>query len=203
MTNKTFIHAFGTNDKLKIENFCSTQTQNSLLVLDLILNCKGENPMYMDLNILRTNPMQNLKDYPISTRLFTVIKGAEYRNKKNRSNEENETIKWADIELAFEESRRQTVNFPPSRLSALYLADDNKFGIKNIKEMFGEMPIFRVEILNNLQIHKADVRWYEEYGKDYDIQYISNYWNGIAYDKDNPRWEYLLEGTINYIEQIK
>ena len=203
MTDKTFIHAFKPNDELKISNICSTGTQSSLFALDLFLKCKGKNPMNIDLDILRINPLKNLIDYPVSDRLSIVIKGAKYRHKKNRLDFEDEIIKWADIELAFEENRRKNINLPPSRLSALYLAEDNQFGIANIKRMFGGISIFRVEILNNIQIHRADVSWYEEYGKDYDEQYISNYWNGISYDEKNPRWEYLLEGTINFIEQIK
>jgi len=209
MTKKNFIHAFGSNDKTKKQNLFSTRTLSSLLQLDLFCEINvgnricGENPMHMDLNILKTNPLQNLKNYPVSQRLTTVILGAEYRKKKVRSVEEEDLVKWADIELAFEEKRRSTPNFPPSRLSALYLAEDSESGIANIKQMFNGLSIFRVEILNEYQIHKADVRWYEEYGNCYEVQYISNYWAGVPYDNENPRWEYLLEGTISFIEQIE
>jgi hypothetical protein len=96
------------------------------------------------------------------------------------TSEEQMLVKKADLEIEFERRRREINYGAPSRLSCIYLVDndiDGKFILQNMfVGTFKEPKIVEVDILND--------------------DCIVNYWAGIAFDAAHPSWEYLLEGTI-------
>ena len=47
----------------------------------------------------------------------------------------------------------------------------------------------------------ADRRWLDAYFDNKKEIYIKNYWEGKTYDKKKKRWEYLLEGAIEFIDK--
>ena len=113
-------------------------------------------------------------------------------------------LRVAELEIEFERVRRQVNQFLPSRLSAIYLANDNLDGRTMLKNMFYKKKknflIEKFKITHQMLFHKADYRWIEEYEKDKKEIYIYKYWLGIDYDSF-PSHEYLLEGQIEIQSQ--
>lgn len=104
----------------------------------------------------------------------------------------------AELEIEFERVRRKINKNLPSRLSCIFLAEDNIDGRLMLKNMFfrkTNIHIANVEVGVCLCNHKADSKWIEEYEKTNSIKSIENYWNGIHYD-NFPQFEYLVEGTV-------
>ena len=107
-----------------------------------------------------------------------------------------------DIEIEFEKIRREISPYAPSRLVAIYLAEDNYDGRTMLKNMFSKKTNFKivpVKITCNFLFHKADSQWITEYGKTGDKSAIENYWNGLLFNK-NPEFEYLVDGNIELID---
>lgn len=81
-------------------------------------------------------------------------------------------LRVAELEIEFERVRRQVNQFLPSRLSAIYLANDNLDGRTMLKNMFYKKKknflIEKFKITHQMLFHKADYRWIEEYEKDKD-----------------------------------
>lgn len=113
-------------------------------------------------------------------------------------------LRVAQLEIEFERIRRQINQLLPSRLSAIYLANDNFEGRTMLKNMFYNKKknflIEKFKITHQMLFHKADYRWVEEYEKDKKEIYICKYWLGINYDS-MPSYEYLLEGQIEIQSQ--
>jgi len=115
--------------------------------------------------------------------------------------EEADILERSDIEIKFEETRRQVNSIAASRLSCIFVASNEG----NIKRMINQNPnisIFEVSIPSAIRFTKADVRWYEEYCTNRDEKYIENYWNGIPFETDSDTWEYLVDGIIKVKDQI-
>ena len=115
--------------------------------------------------------------------------------------EEQKTVAKADAEIAFEGKRRELNYGAPSRLSALYLVDNDEYdGRRTLQNMFVNVfkrpKIIEVDIMNSFALTKVDVKWFDEYFINHDMTCIENYWNGVPYNEKHPTWEYLLEGTI-------
>lgn len=114
--------------------------------------------------------------------------------------EEAEILERSDIELKFEETRRQVNPNAASRLSCIFVADNDE----NIKRMFGRNPnisILEVSIPSAIRFTKVDVRWYEEYCRNHDEKYIENYWNGSPFSDGTNTWEYLVDGVVKVKNQ--
>ena len=104
----------------------------------------------------------------------------------------------AQLEIDFEKGRRKINEIYPSRLSCLYLAEDNYDGRTMLKNMFylkHNSHIAPVSISFQTQFLKVDSKWINYYEKTGDKLAIDNYWNGINFD-NFPEYEYLLEGQI-------
>lgn len=107
-----------------------------------------------------------------------------------------EKIKRADIELDFEQHRRQHYPEKVSRLTCIYLAERTAAGVNLIHSMLGpEVEILDVKISVCLSITKADVSWYDEYVLNPEQEYIENYWSGMQFS-EKETWEYLFDGCI-------
>ncbi len=116
--------------------------------------------------------------------------------------DEVEILERSDIELKFEETRRQVNPNAASRLSCIFVADNKE----NIKRMFSHNPnisIFEVSISSAIRFTKVDARWYEEYCRNRDEKYIENYWSGVPFMEDTNTWEYLVDGVVKVKDQEK
>jgi hypothetical protein len=105
--------------------------------------------------------------------------------------------KMGAVELAFERRRREVAPDAVSRVSCLYLADDDEFGHRHLRRMLGsKFHIIKVRIPLAIRLTKCDTAWFDEYWHKADSQYADNYWKGVARDPAKPTWEYLLDGMI-------
>jgi hypothetical protein len=101
------------------------------------------------------------------------------------------------VELDFERRRREIAPEAASRLSNLYIADDNEYGREHLKRMLGmDIHILRVTIPLSIRVSRCDTAWFDAYWKKDDENYIDCYWSGVSKDPGNPTWEYLLDGMI-------
>jgi hypothetical protein len=106
--------------------------------------------------------------------------------------------KLAETEIAFEKVRRLVNSSLPTRLTCIYLAEDNLEGRTMLQNMFPSKKNFRIvpiKIRFCDKIHKADSKWISNYELTGDFLSIENYWKGLQFD-DQPQFEYLLDGQI-------
>lgn len=172
---------------------------------------KEEHPLY-EINPDKILGQMNSIQTFISPRLSLVMQACWNRNGykigigqskiKFYSNEHVGRInRVAEIEIQFEKIRRKINTDLPSRLICLYLAPDCIDGRIMLQNMFFDKKSFyivSVKISRWLRFHKADSDWISEYEKSKDITSIENYWKGISFS-DNPQYEYLLDGTIELL----
>ena len=115
------------------------------------------------------------------------------------------------VERAFEAGRRRIAPEAASRLCCLWVVEDNNSGKANIRQMFGNHPsllMVRVNIVQAIRVTRADTSWFDLYYRDRDPSHINRYWSGEAFSIEQPRWEYLVEGSLkvidpNVVERIK
>lgn len=111
--------------------------------------------------------------------------------------EADEIVKMARVEIAFERRRREIAPDAVSRLSCLYLADDDEFGRRHLQRMLGpHIHILKVKIPLAIRVSKCDTKWFDEYWNDENNEYIDKYWNGECAYTQHPTWEYLLDGML-------
>ena len=127
--------------------------------------------------------------------------GIGWTNLKMYSKTDIERIhRIAELEIEFEKYRRIIDKNLPSRLSCIYLAEDNFDGRTMLKNMFlnkkTKFHIAEVEITECITFHKADSKWVEQYEKTKDRNAVINYWLGRDFN-NSPEYEYLVEGVIN------
>lgn len=117
---------------------------------------------------------------------------------------EHQILQTGNSELEFERIRRRVAPEATSRLSCLWVAPHTEEGKTDILKMCksDSTYIFPIKITYAKRITKADPTWFEKYGEEPKLEYIEKYWGGVLYDKSKPRWEYLIEGTLE-INDIK
>ncbi len=132
-----------------------------------------------------------------------VIEASKIRknNALNYNEMELKILGMTEIELKFEEVRREVCDWAPSRLSAIYLMDYSEASADNMTEMFGntqrkEPRVIIVRHAGLVRVIKVDYRWFEEYIKDKNNQYIKNYWQSKPFVEGSTTWEYLYEGGL-------
>lgn len=204
---KEFIHCIDLSDQLKNFNFCSRRAIESLLAIQLILEDAKPNPMNMDIDVLINCPQEILNGV-VSAKMTALYKASKLKKLKRKlTPSENHTIKIAELEIEFEKGRRIYNYSAPSRLSCLYLAEDDLDSREMLRGMFVNVfsrpKIINVEILNQMEIVQVDHKWVNKYFEEPNKDYIKKYWTGIAYNEDFPSWEYLLEGTIIMKDKIQ
>ncbi|MBE9599952.1 hypothetical protein [Pedobacter sp. MC2016-24] len=127
------------------------------------------------------------------------------RVRKNKTSDYNEVelkiIEMGEIELKFEEVRREICDWAPSRLSAIYLMDYSESSAENMRKMFWntirkEPKVIIVCIAGLARIIKVDYRWFEAYIKEKNNEYIKNYWQSKPFVEGSTTWEYLHEGGL-------
>lgn len=105
-------------------------------------------------------------------------------------------LRMADQELEFERVRRAVNKSLVSRISCLWLAERNEQGISHIREMLGgHVFILDVAIETCLALTRVDTSWFDAYWREPREEFAEGYWSQSQFS-DNPRWEYLLEGSI-------
>lgn len=110
----------------------------------------------------------------------------------------NNSTLW-DIEVDFEEARRKYNPKAPSRLSCLYLSDNNERAKKYIKSVIPHFRFFIVKVFHQISIHRADMNWFNRYAtEEKSLEYLKNYWN--ASKSEHPNWEYFVDGIIEFID---
>lgn len=198
---KTYLHCIDFSNKLKVLNFTSTGRLYSLLAAQLISGDNRPNPMSIDIEKLKNCTVDEINGMS-SPRMLFVFQRTIYKSWKHRrltKPEENIVVK-GELEIQFEIGRRQYNYGAPSRLSCLYLMDndiDARFDLNNMfVDLFKNPLIVEVQILDKFELKKFDFRWVDEYYKNPKQEFIQSYWKGLSLDEKNPKWEYLLEGSI-------
>lgn len=222
---QNFIYLIDLNEFLPCINFNNTNSITSILPIHL-LTFKNDllHPIYYcNLENLLTD--EKAVQLGFNSPRFNLITLANWHSNglkigignKNKiekfynQNEIKSIIRKAKLEIEFERIRRKINLFLPSRLTSIFLAEDNYEGRTMLKNMFqnrkSNFLIENVKINNSLLHHKADYRWLEEYEKENKEEYIVNYWKGKLFD-NYPQFEHLIEGQIELqndetIETIK
>lgn len=115
--------------------------------------------------------------------------------------ERSRILKMSDVELRFEEVRRNQYPDKVSRLSCLWVAERTNDGLAHLKQMFGpKIYIADVRIAAALKLTRADTYWFDEYWTHGQEEAIQRYWQGDA-SLGNPTWEYLLDGALALEDQ--
>lgn len=203
-----YLHCFDLSDRMKYFNFYSRRVIESLFSLQLIINDNKPNPRNIAIQSLIDCDLSNI-DGLTSPRMMTIYQASIFRkNSVPLTEDEQKEINKADLEIEFEKRRREINYDAPSRLSCIYLVEDNLDGRNVLQNMFVgrflDPLIVEVKILNNMGILKCDHRWLQKYYDEPKDEYIINYWTEVSSNEMYPSWEYLLEGMIELtcLEQI-
>lgn len=204
-----YLHCIDLSDKLKCLNLCSTGTISSLLTVQLFINDKKPNPMSVDIEKLKNCTANEINGLS-SARIFFVYQRTILNTyKRPLTAEEERLVKIGNLEIEFERARREYNYAAPSRLSCIYLVEDNIDGKIVLSDMFkgafNNPMIIEVSLLNKMEIMRFDHNWIDLYYKDPQEKHLKSYWSSEMYNDKKPSWEYLLEGTIQMtdIEQKK
>jgi hypothetical protein len=202
----TYLHCIDFSNKLKVLNFTSTGGLYSLLAAQLISGDNRPNPMSIDIEKLYNCTVDEINGMS-SPRMLFVFQRTIFKSWKHRklSEAQEKIVLKGELEIQFEIGRRQFNYGAPSRLSCLYLIENNidsSFDLNNMfADVFKDPLIVEVQILDKFELMKFDFRWVDEYYKSPSKNYIEHYWNGLSYDEKKPKWEYLLEGSIQMINK--
>jgi hypothetical protein len=195
-----YLHCIDLSDKLKCLNLCSTGTISSLLTVQLFINDPKPNPMTIDIDKLKNCTLEEI-DGLSSPRMFFVYQRT-ILNYYTRplTIEEKKFSHIGDLEIDFERARREFNSAAPSRLSCLYLVEDNFDGRIVLNDMFSasfkKPMILEVYLLNKMELMQFDHNWIDQYYQDPQERYLKSYWTSVMFNDEKPSWEYLLEGTI-------
>ncbi len=104
-------------------------------------------------------------------------------------------LRMGDMELAFEKGRRALKPDAPSRLSALYLAENTPDGHDALGRMLPARRILKVVLIQTVRLMRADPQWLGEWERTKDTKAIENYWKSVEHSA-HEMWEYLLDGSV-------
>lgn len=196
----THLHCIDLSDKVKCLNLCSTGTLSSLLTMQLFIDDKKPNPMHLDIEKLRSCTAEEINGLSSPRMLFVFQRSMLKTYSRPLTENEEKQVRKGDLEIEFERSRRIYCPAAPSRLSCLYLVDNDTRGWDTLGNMFRRVfkdpMIFEVSIFNQFELMRFDYNWVELYYDNPKEEYLESYWSGEMYDSKVPSWEYLLEGTI-------
>jgi hypothetical protein len=202
---ETYKHVLDLSNKLKCLNLAHSERLYSLFAQQIIIDYANpiNNPRNLSETDLR-NCLPGTVPAPANPWMVFLYKAAFNREYNQQVTEVTAEIeRRAEAEIQFELRRRLINDSAPSRLSALYLAEDSFDGgimLHNMfRNSFSQPKVLQVSILDNLALFKADHRWYEDYHETGSEQSIDNYWSGLSFDEQNLSWEYLLEGSISLV----
>lgn len=204
----TFIYFIDLDDPLVCMNFINTNqvTSPSLAHYETY---KTEYPLYekdldnilLDINSTPIGFASPRFQYIILSRWVTngLKIGIGTNNTKFYTDSKVERIhRVANLEIEFERLRREIDLNLPSRLSCIYVAEDNIDGRIMLQSMFFYKRNFYIAQVNiaALKLHKADSKWISAYEEQQNKCFIENYWRGLNFD-ESPHYEYLVEGIVH------
>ncbi|TVZ49872.1 DUF2441 domain-containing protein [Olleya sp. Hel_I_94] len=210
MTNQTqnFIYFIDLTEPIVCLNLINTN-QLSSPSLTHYITYKTEYPLYninpddllTDINLTRFGFVSPRFQYVILSNWSTngLKIGIGTINTKYYSNSDIIRIhRIAKLEVEFEKVRRKVDSNLPSRLTCIYVAEDNVDSRNMLKNMFFNKKHFHIASVNlkYVKSHKADSKWISDYEKTNSISSIEKYWKGIDFD-NNPQYEYLIEGIVS------
>ena len=110
----------------------------------------------------------------------------------------NRIHRIAKLEVEFEKIRRKVNSTLPSRLTCIYVAEDNIDSRNMLRNMFFNKKKFLIASVDLVSIksHKADSKWISDYENTGNISSIEKYWKGSDFD-NKPQYEYLIEGIVS------
>jgi hypothetical protein len=207
MKNLKYLHCIDLNDKIKCLNICSNRILPSLLSLQLFLDDSCPNPMTIDIEKLRNYELDDIKGIS-SPRMYYIYKRSLLSKSGNiLTDAEKRIIEIGNLEIELERARREYNFSAPSRLSSLYLVEDNLEGRITLRNMFNNIfhqpIILEVQLGNCLEIMKFDYNWIELFINNPQEEYLKNYWESKISNNGVAMWEYLLEGTITITNQFQ
>lgn len=107
-----------------------------------------------------------------------------------------DALRSSDVELTFEEIRRESAPSAVSRFSCLYLAERSAEGEAMLRAMLGRnVYILRVRLMLTLRLTKADAAWFDGCFHSNDIEDARRYWQGLE-KPGGKNWEYLFDGVL-------
>ncbi len=121
-------------------------------------------------------------------------------------NKEKQILDLSEVEIAFELARREYAPDAPSRITCLYMVENNFDGQMLLQRMFNKRPSVSYQpMLLNLGIvceekyAKVDSSFYLKYIQDRQKKFLEQYWLGEC--TDNPDYEILFEGMVGLRDQ--
>ena len=156
--------------------------------------------MYINIEKLRNCSEDDINGLSSARMLFVFKRSLLKTYGRPLTIDEEKEVRKGDLEIEFERSRREYNPAAPSRLSCLYLVDNDIYGQESLGNMFRgtfKSPmIFSVSILNQFELMRFDHNWVDMYYQEFKEDYLKSYWAGEMYDSKSRSWEYLLEGTV-------
>jgi hypothetical protein len=132
-----FLHCLDLSNKLKVLNLTSTATISSLLATQLFSNDKRDNPMVIDIEKLRNCTVDEINGMSSPRMLFvfqrTILNSWTHRQ---LTPSEEVLVHNGTLEIEFERGRRDYNYGAPSRLSCIYLMEDNLDSRLDLRSMF-------------------------------------------------------------------
>ena len=117
--------------------------------------------------------------------------------KSLQKEEIDKIVAMGDIELAFEETRRNIAPNAVSRLACIWVAENTSIGQEHIRSMLGANTlILKVTIPSATCVSKVDTSWFDLYHHHSKQEYIEQYWQGVGQDPKSSKWEYLVDGIV-------
>jgi len=120
-----------------------------------------------------------------------------YRTQWHDEPQRARVLALSDTELAFEGVRRELAPDAPSRLSCLFLAEDNDEGRHGLAQMFQHRRIVRVVLTHCLRSFRSDPLFRDEHLATVNPpgDLTRSYWSGTPHPQHR-MWEWLLDGQV-------
>ena len=196
-----YLHCFDMTNKLKCMNIASTGALHSLLVVQLVTLDPRPHPSQIEIEAFDHYSDMDING-PSSARLFYIIRRSILRTLDiELTTEETRHLEIGNLEIQFERARRIWKPTAPSRLSCLFLVENNDDGRATLGSMFSssfnQPKTIEVDTLPGIrEIMRFDSRWVDEYLANPSEQALRDYWEQEPFNPMIPSWEYLLEGSI-------
>jgi|GEM_PF-2696883 len=138
---------------------------------------------------------------------FTVMNG--YGEVISLTEHEKQQILFkSELEIELEKVRSSEFSGKPSRLSGIYVVNDDEDGkialshvfLSKIQKGLYDPLILHIKPIFLLSYHKGDMQWLDEYQHSKDISCFRSYWMGEHLNK-HPKHEYLMEGMVHPVNR--
>jgi len=114
---------------------------------------------------------------------------------------EDKILSTSKFEIEFELARRKFAANAPSRITCLFMVENNFEGRNYLSKIYEKADkrkhsplLLELGIVHKDRLLKVDSNWFTLYNTEQREEYLSNYWHGKA--TINPEWEILFEGMV-------